>query len=149
MMGQMPSNPQLTDLSMASTSKQNLFSIESVFLLVHDLRVKLSSSPWQREKINKDKVLILMLQGKHMVCKPTALHTAKWEESKNKILTKILIIKTHSRSSHVGEIIKLHMICPTGSILYWDHLDKHLQCTEEGLWQKKKSLQEVNKESNF
>lgn len=35
-----------TNLSTASTSKQNRFSIESVFLLVHDLRIKLSSSPW-------------------------------------------------------------------------------------------------------
>lgn len=37
-----------TDLSTASTSKQNLFSIESVFRRVQDFRVTDSSSPcWE------------------------------------------------------------------------------------------------------
>lgn len=37
--------------SMASMSKQNLFSMESVFLLVQDFRVKLSSSPWKEKNM--------------------------------------------------------------------------------------------------
>lgn len=47
-----------TNLSTASTSKQNRFSIESVFLLVHDLRIKLSSSPWHSKSKNQCSTLI-------------------------------------------------------------------------------------------